>query len=243
VVATADREVVEEAPSLTTDLRIDDLTAAGWLVTGPELTPDGEMTITLAHPFSTIAEANHILGQLSGPDGPFVGLVLSQQRAFAKVVTRVTGSIRTTNGVATFGDGDLLARIGGKLPYENELVERGLTLDQALALRLSVTAPGKAELSDGSASPPVGGGFDQATTVNWTAQLAGAAASPTGQSINLEATLEDATARQADRLREFAPWALAAWSAFFLLVILPIAYLIRRRYRDSAAIRSPWHTP
>jgi hypothetical protein len=229
VAVTADQEVVDEAPSLTSDLRLDDLRAAGWEVTGPTPAEGGGLQLTVVHPFATVDEANQILAQLSGANGPLKDVAIMQRRAFAKVTTRVSGQITTAAGIAMFSDNDLVAQIGGPLPYQADLDSRGLPLDRVLGLRFSVTVPGRAELSDGFASPTVGSGFDARTTVDWTAEVTGAAATPAGQSIRLEARIEDATARRADRLREFAPWALASWGALFCLVILPIAYLVRRR--------------
>jgi hypothetical protein len=229
VVVTADQEVVDEAPSLISDLRLDDLRTAGWEVTGPTPPDGGGLQLTVVHPFATVDEANQILGQLSGANGPLKEVSIMQRRAFAKVTTRVSGQFSTVSGVSMFADNDLVAEIGGPLPYQAALESRGLTLDRVLGLRFSVTVPGRAELSDGFASPTTGKGFDARTTVDWTAEITGAAATPSGQPITLEARIEDGTARRADRLREFAPWALASWGALFCLVILPIAYLIRRR--------------
>jgi hypothetical protein len=103
VVVTADREVVSKAPELATDLRVDDLRAAGWTVTGPDRTADGGLRVELIHAFADPDEAQRLLGTLNGPGGPLRGLRLEMERSFARTTTNFTGEIRL-DGLGAFGD-------------------------------------------------------------------------------------------------------------------------------------------
>ena len=231
VTLTADHELVAAVPDLADQLRRDDLAAAGWEVTPLTPTNDGGATVVLTHPFTTPDEATAILGSMSGTNGPFGNLAIRQQTAFAKVNTSVSGAIRMPLGTSTFVDDGLVARIGTHPPIDAGLAARGLTLADAFTLKLAITVPGRAEVSTGIVLRPEGSGFDTRTRVEWTADLKGAAATSDGQPISIEARLSDPAARTADRVRAFAPWALAAWGAFFLLVLIPLWGLLQRRRR------------
>jgi hypothetical protein len=222
----ADADVVREAPDLAADLRLEDVTAAGWTAVGPEATADGGLQLVLSHDFASTGEATALLGQLSGANGPFVGLELVQDRSFARLTTALTGSISLAEGVATMAD-DVLVEQVGSAPYLAALTEREISIADAFGLRLVVTTPGSIVETDGAASPPVGA----TTTVSWEADLLGAAASRDGQPTTMRAALIDEDARQASRIRDFAPWALAAWVVFVLGVVLPTVALVRRQRR------------
>lgn len=231
VTLNADAELVKAAPGVAGDVRLADLAAAGWTTQAPAPTADGGVMLVMQHSFATPDEARTLLGELSGVDGPFHDLTIDQHRSFATIDTKVTGSIKLVGGLAAFADADVVAKLGGQ-PYQDALVERGLTLDQVFGMRLVVTAPGSLVGSNGKASPEVGVGVDALTAVEWRADIAGAA-SLTGQSVTLETKLADEGARSAQRWRDFAPWAAAAWLAFVALVLVPGCLLIRRLRRSQ----------
>ena len=226
VTVVTDAEVVQDAPDLAEDLRSDDIAAAGWTTDGPQPTESGGLQIVLTHEFSTPEEATALLDQLSGPDGPFVDLEIVQTRSFARVDTGVDGSILLANGTATFADADVVGLVGGD-PYLTTLQERGIPLEDALGLRLAVTAPGDLVETDGEATPPV----DGTATVTWTADIVGEAASAPGQTVSMQTALVDDEARRASRIEDFAPWALAAWVVLIVGVVIPVVALFRRRRR------------
>jgi len=225
VTVTADADVAAQAPGLADDFRGDDLLAAGWSVTGPAPTADGGLSLVLTHPFATPDEATSVLAQLSSDTGPFQRLHLVQDRSRTRISSALTGAILVPD-LAAFADAGLAATLG-EAPYAGQLQRRGLTLDQAFGLTLTARLPGEVDDVDGTAAP-----YDAAsgtTTITWTAALAGNGAVPPGQPITARAVLDDAGARQADRVHGFAQWALAAWLVFFGFVIVPVVYLRRRR--------------
>lgn len=225
VVVTADAELAAAAPGLAEDFRADDLRAAGWSVDGPTPTDDGGLRVTISRPFTTPEEATAILRQVSGDDGPLRGLSVVQSATRTRIATTVTGSLLVPD-VGAFADAGLVEAIGTE-PYEQVLAERGLTLPQAVGLSFTVTMPGEIEETTGVAGP-----YDkelERTTVVWTGALGGAATAEPGQELAAVTALDDDGARRAQQLRDFATWALPAWLVFFVLVIVPVTYLVRRR--------------
>ncbi|MEY4339039.1 MAG: hypothetical protein RLZ14_889, partial [Actinomycetota bacterium] len=70
VTVTADADVVTAAPNLKTDVRNDDLTAAGWRTIGPDETEDGGLTVSFVHTFNTPEGATALLAQVNDVRGP-----------------------------------------------------------------------------------------------------------------------------------------------------------------------------
>ncbi len=226
VTIAADAEVMQAAPELATDVRIADLKAAGWVVEGPSAQPDGGLSLVLRRPVTTPQDATAVLEQLSGPDGPFRNLVVTQQRSFANVTTTVTGAIDITRGLSGLIDAKVAQLLGGE-PYTQTLAERNLTLDQVFGLRFVATTPGIVQSTDGATSPTTGTGLDLLSTVEWRAIVPASGPRP----INLESALRDIGAQNARRWRDFTPWAAAAWTVFFLGVVLPAVHLVTRSRR------------
>ena len=49
------------------ELALDDVVAAGWVVEGPTATPDGGLTISISHPFTSPADATNLLNSIGPP--------------------------------------------------------------------------------------------------------------------------------------------------------------------------------
>ncbi len=94
-------------------LRVDDLRRSGW--DGPGLVgrADGTALFSLGHRFTTVAEANSLLTQLSGPEGPFAKLRLDRSRSPWATTISLTGPGDFRSGLAAFGDPQLAATTGG----------------------------------------------------------------------------------------------------------------------------------
>ncbi|MEC6988395.1 MAG: hypothetical protein VXW98_06165, partial [Actinomycetota bacterium] len=65
--AVADQALVEVAPSIASQVLVDDLLEAGWLVDGPSPTDDGGVVMVLTHNFSNAEELALILGSIGPP--------------------------------------------------------------------------------------------------------------------------------------------------------------------------------
>ncbi len=228
VTINTDAEVARAAPDLPTDLRVADLKSAGWLVDGPSARADGGLALVLHRPVTTPEETSAVLAQLSGPDGPFHGLTLTQERSFANITTTLNGTIEVRSGLSAFVDSKVVQLLGGA-PYAQTLAERNLALNDVVDLRLIATAPGTIRSTDGVTSAPVGAGTDTVSTVEWRADLTATGPRP----VTLVSALRDLGAQNARRWRDFAPWAAAAWGVFFVGVVLPVIHLVHRRRRRA----------
>lgn len=165
ITATADAEVVQQAPGLAEDLRFDDATAAGWVVDGPGQTEDGGMTVTLRRPVTSIEDANNVLASLGAPfvDVRFERVVDEDDPE--RVTLTLAGQLQLADGFESFADADLVAATGGA-PYADQLAAAGATPTESLGITLRAELPGAIESTTGEAA---------GNTVTWDAPLDGAA--------------------------------------------------------------------
>lgn len=144
-VAALDAEAARRAPDLGDQLRVDDLTDAGWTVTGPTVEADGRTYVRLSRPFQTPDEAEAVLRHLSGEEGPFRDMELERDPSYASTRFRFTGTVDLRAGPEGFGDDDLRAQLGGSslgLP-PGELERRaGAPLDEIFRFRVLADLPG-----------------------------------------------------------------------------------------------------
>jgi len=160
IVATVDADVVTQTPGLQGSLRLDDATAAGWVVEGPAEVEGGGLTVTLRHPLSSAAEASNLLNSL-GP--PFEGVVIDRVATDDDITTTLTGALTLTGGFDGFGDANLIAATGST-PFRAQLDQAEATPTESMSIEFTLTAAGDVEESTGDG---VDGG------VRWTAPLDG----------------------------------------------------------------------
>jgi hypothetical protein len=160
VTATADAEVVERAPGLAEDLRFDDAEAAGWVVTGPDPTDEGGLTVTLRHPVTSAEEATNLLASL-GP--PFVDPRLARTVDGDEVTWTLDGALTLPSGFDSFADSELLAAVGGT-PFADDLA--GTTPADSMSIVLRADLPGDVEQTTGERRDGA---------VHWDAPLDGSA--------------------------------------------------------------------
>src|SRR5215218_4670517 len=98
VLVVADREVAE-AVDLSAGVRVEDLKQAGWTIDGPDPRPDGGVQVVATKPFADADEAQKVVQELSGPDGPFQEFRLERERSFAKTTTRFSGQVDFAKGI------------------------------------------------------------------------------------------------------------------------------------------------
>jgi hypothetical protein len=106
VTLSLDREAAQQSGDLRKVVRTADLERAGWNVTGPS-TPaasDGSVTYQLTKPFRNSGEAQLILVELSGEEGPFSKLVVDRTRSPLRIVNSMKGAVDLSNGFDAFGD-------------------------------------------------------------------------------------------------------------------------------------------
>lgn len=145
---TADNDIVNQAPRLSTDLDFADMVAAGWTVTGPESTDDGGLRVLLSHAFDNETQASALLTQINGNRGPFRDVRITREGKSRDSVWKLTGRLEVTGGLQAFAD-DQLLQVVGATPYEETVKEAGLDLGKALSLQVNVTLPGKVQSTTG----------------------------------------------------------------------------------------------
>ena len=173
VTVTADAAVVKAAPTLKSDVRADDLVAAGWEMNGPEETKDGGLTVTFSHGFATPAEATVLLSQVNGPRGPLKNLVLERTGKDSNSTFTLTGTLEVNGGLEAFADDAAIKLLDGA-PYEDQVRNSGLDLGKIVAIRFAAGMPGKVIDTTGTVEgstitwrvPTDGTPTDVATTTN-----------------------------------------------------------------------------
>ncbi|MDO8390475.1 MAG: hypothetical protein Q7V57_08305 [Actinomycetota bacterium] len=200
---TADREVVDQAPGLADDLRFDDATAAGWLVTAPAPTADGGLQVVLTHEFATAEEATALLRSLNGAGGPLHEVAITQNVTDNDITTALTGVLKVDGGLDAFADPDVLAAIGGT-PYLDDVTAAGLDPNSVVTFRLTADLPGKITKSGVGTTPATGDGLE------WTVPM-------DGTPVDLSSVFVQAQGQAS------SGWGLIATIALILLVLWVIA--------------------
>lgn len=227
VVATADQELLEQAPGVLDDLRFDDAVAQGWQIGEPVPGDDGSVSLTLTHAFHTDVELANVLNSI-GP--PFAGTWQAARTPGTAeneghVSNAVIGTIQLENGFESFSDSDLTAAVGG-LPFGEQITASGLTPDQAMSLTFSVDLPGDVVLAPTGTEVAPG-------VLEWRPPLDGTATEVEYQTVQRPAAEANSWAGP---LSTVALLALIAWvvvSVTFIAFVV-IARRSKRRKRERA---------
>ena len=140
-----DDDAMRRVPGLEQELRLDDLRATGWEITGPTLESDGFTWIRGTKPFDTPEEAGEVLAEVAGENGPFRDFAVTRERAFARTDFGFRGTVDFTGGLEAFGDEALAAALDGEPLGEDvaAIEERiGAAIDEAFTFRVAVRLPG-----------------------------------------------------------------------------------------------------
>ena len=223
VTAVADRELLAKAPGALADLRLDDVKAAGWAVTGPTLAAGGGQQLELRKPFTNPTEAAAILGEISGPSGPLSALSLEVARTFGRVRSDLRGEAVLDGGMSAFTDSALISVLGNKAPLSDVF-----TGDPADGLTLTVSAhlPGRVTASNGTIA-------NDKASVTWTPDLHGAVRSP----LNATFTRVDQGALTARQNARIARLTAALYLGLVAAVVLAMAVWVQRQRRRRRRAR------
>ena len=148
VTVTADKAIIDKAPDLAADLRVDDLKSAGWKVDGPDTTKEGGLTVRFSRSFRTPAEASAILSQLNGERGPVRGLALTREGKDTNSTWRLTGSLQVSDGLDAYID-NATRELFTAPPFSADVEEAGLNLGEAVGIDFTVSLPGKVVATTG----------------------------------------------------------------------------------------------
>ena len=88
-----DPDAVTQVPDLSSELRLDDLRATGWDISGPDVEADGLTWVRATKPFGTAEEAGAVLAEIAGDDGPFQDFAVTRDRSFARTEYGFEGTV------------------------------------------------------------------------------------------------------------------------------------------------------
>ena len=215
----ADSEVLAAAPNLADDLRFDDATAAGWIMTRPNKTADGGLQVSITHTFDNAEQVGVLLNQLSGEFGPFKRMSLTRNGKDTDSTFNLDGVLQVDGGLNAFADAQMLKIIGGA-PFEENLQQSGLDLGKVMTIDFVATLPGVIERTTG---------IDTENTVTWRVPLDGSEQSvlTTSRNTAVRATM----ARLVAGLFKFL---LLAWLVLMAAVIAKVLYQRRGASRTPS---------
>lgn len=205
----ADSEVVAAAPNLADDLRFDDATAAGWVISRPNKTADGGLQVAITHEFDNAEQAGELLNQLSGEFGPFKQMSLSRSGKDTDSTFKLDGILQVDGGLNAFADSSLLKIVGGA-PFADNLQQAELDLGKAMTIDFVATLPGVIERTTG---------IDTANTVTWRVPLDGSEQSVL--TISRNTAVRATVARLVASLFRFL---LFAWLGLMMIVSARVLY-------------------
>jgi hypothetical protein len=131
-------------PTLAEELATDDIVAAGWTIDGPTALPDGGLTITLSHAFTSDAEATNLLNSL-GP--PFNQMAVTRNTSGEDTTTRLTGLLGLPDGFESFADEDLIAAVGS-VPFGDQIAASGATPESSINAVIRAALPGRIDSAE-----------------------------------------------------------------------------------------------
>lgn len=138
VLVVADADVVQRAPGLAQELKLNDATTQGWTVDGPTSTESGGLSVKLSHDFSTVEQANVLLASLNGAGGPLQRVTLTRTENGSKAITSIVGSLRIDGGLNAFTDPEVLVLLGGATPYAEQIDAAGIAPADAVAVKATI---------------------------------------------------------------------------------------------------------
>ena len=146
--AGLDDDAMRRVPGIADELRLDDLAATGWEVQLPTREDDGMTWIRVRKPFATPEEAEEVLSEIAGQNGPLRDFVVTRERSFARTDYGFEATVDFRGGIEAFADEELSAALDGEPLGEDvaAIEERiGAAIDEVFTFRVAVRLPGDVE--------------------------------------------------------------------------------------------------
>lgn len=140
-----DDDAMKQAPNFQQSLKVDDLAAHGWTLTGPVKETDGFTYFSASKPFANPDEAKKIFVEISGDKGPFRDFTISRSRSFARTKFGFSGTVDFSGGIESFSDSELAQQLDGKpIGDDVKAIEQRIndSLDNVFQIRIAVRMPG-----------------------------------------------------------------------------------------------------
>jgi hypothetical protein len=96
-----------------TDIKTDDLKAAGWTVAPAVKGPDGFTWLRASKAFANPDELTRVLAEVSGSSGLLRDYTFVRTETDSEITYTLTGTVDTSKGLAAFADPELAAKLGG----------------------------------------------------------------------------------------------------------------------------------
>lgn len=133
-------------------LPIEDLTNAGWRVTGPTQEQDGRIWLRAEKEFSQLDQLTSVVNEVAGADGPFQNFQVERSSSFGERSWQFSGTVDLTQGMSGFSDDGVAAAFAGEALGQPEAVfteQLGTSLEDAVAFNVIVNLPGDLGTNNG----------------------------------------------------------------------------------------------
>jgi hypothetical protein len=131
------------ADNLRSIVKVEDLQATGWKITGPQKESDGLTWLRASKPFADTAQASAVLGEIAS--GPFRDFSLVRSRSFARTTFAFDGTADFSRGIEAFSDPALTETLDGQ-PLGQDVAaiaqQFGGSLDDLVHITFAVRLPG-----------------------------------------------------------------------------------------------------
>jgi hypothetical protein len=144
-----DADALRQVGDLRSQLRVSDLTAAGWTVSGPTRDRDGYTWVRATKPFADAAQATEVMDEVNGSNGAFREWTVSHSSSTWSSTWKVTGTVDLSKGMQTFSDPKLDQALGanGYDALVRQIEQReGKPVSQMVDVQVSVEVPGAARV-------------------------------------------------------------------------------------------------
>lgn len=146
--AGLDDDAMRRVPGLADELRLDDLEATGWEVQLPTEEDDGLTWIRVRKPFGTPEEAEQVLAEIAGENGPLRDFSVTRDRSFGRTEYGFAATVQFREGIESFADEELSDALDGQPLGESvpDIEQRyGAAIDELFTFRVLVRLPGDVE--------------------------------------------------------------------------------------------------
>ncbi len=144
-----DAGATAQVGNLSEQLRVSDLEAAGWKVTGPTRQGDGYTWVRASKPFADAAQATEVMNEVNGADGAFRDWQVSHTSSLWSTQWKVQGTVDLRKGMQTFSDPKLDQALGAN-GYDSMITQiekrEGRPISDMVDVRVSVELPGAAQV-------------------------------------------------------------------------------------------------
>jgi hypothetical protein len=140
-----DPSALAQVGDLSEQLRVGDLEAAGWKVTGPTKEADGYTWVRATKPFADPAQATAVMDEVNGSDGAFRDWKVSHSSSLWSTSWKLDGTVDLRKGMQTFSDPQLDKALGAN-GYDDMISQiekrEGRPVSDMVSVQVTAELPG-----------------------------------------------------------------------------------------------------